>query len=428
MINLSNKIFFILLMFFPLSVLVGPSVSLINIVIISAMYLYFFLKFKHYNFLLKDKTVRILLFLYLYFVFNTLISLSIENSIYRNLGFIRFVLFFLATNYIFFTIKTSTKIFFVWTIVFLIFIFDVYFERFSGANIFGWGATSLNGVPQPHGERVVSFFKDEPIAGAFINGFIFLILGYLLNVLKNKRHRNILFLTIILIFFFSVLITGERSNTLKALFGLILLVCLIDIFDFKSKIIFLIVLPILIILVVNNSNYLKHRYIGQIFSKIYTYKNLKNFENNIYIKHYKSGFEVFKNNPLTGVGNKNYRVETCSPKNKFKKNDYFCTTHPHQIYFEFLSEHGFIGTILLLYIFFKLIFKNLRVIIDSQNYLQIGAFAFLICNFLPLLPSGAFFSDFNISLFILNLSILYAVNEKTNIFFIKENKNDIFKI
>ena len=139
MINLSNKIFFILLLFFPLSVLVGPSISLINIVITSAMYLYFFLKFKHYNFLLKDKTVRLLTFLYLYLVFNTIISLSIENSIYRNLGFIRFVLFFLAINYIFFAIKTSAKIFFIWTIIFLIFIFDVYFERFSGANIFGWG-------------------------------------------------------------------------------------------------------------------------------------------------------------------------------------------------------------------------------------------------------------------------------------------------
>ncbi len=428
MINLSNKIFFILLLFFPLSVLVGPSISLINIVIISAMYLYFFLKFKHYNFLLKDKTVRLLIFLYLYLVFNTIISLSIENSIYRNLGFIRFILFFLAINYIFFAIKTSTKIFFIWTIIFLIFIFDVYFERFSGANIFGWGATSLNGVPQPHGERIVSFFKDEPIAGAFINGFIFIILGYLLNVLKNKKYRNIIFLITILIFFSAVLITGERSNTLKALFGLILLICLIDIFDFKSKITFFIVLPILIMIVVNNSDYLKNRYIGQIFSKIYTEKNLEYFENNIYIKLYKSGFEVFKNNPLTGVGNKNYRVETCSHKNKFKKNDYFCTTHPHQLYFEFLAEHGFVGIILLLYIFFKLIFKNLRVIIGSQNYLQIGAFTFLISNFLPLLPSGAFFSDFNISLFILNLSILYAVNEKTNIFFIKENKNDIFKI
>ena len=45
--------------------------------------------------------------------------------------------------------------------------------------MFGWGAQEINGIPQPNGSRVVSFFKDEPIAGAYLNGFIFLILGYL---------------------------------------------------------------------------------------------------------------------------------------------------------------------------------------------------------------------------------------------------------
>ena len=112
MTNSSEKIFFILFLLIPLSILIGPSVSLINIITMSIMYLYFFLKLKHYNFLIKDNTVRILLFLYIYLLFNTLISLSIENSIYRNLGFIRFILFFLSVNYLFFITKTSEKIFF----------------------------------------------------------------------------------------------------------------------------------------------------------------------------------------------------------------------------------------------------------------------------------------------------------------------------
>ena len=46
--------------------------------------------------------------------------------------------------------------------------------------MFGWGAQEINGIPQPNGSRVVSFFKDEPIAGAYLNGFIFFFfLGYL---------------------------------------------------------------------------------------------------------------------------------------------------------------------------------------------------------------------------------------------------------
>tara|TARA_B100001057_G_C22770180_1_gene919243 strand:- start:63 stop:1325 length:1263 start_codon:yes stop_codon:yes gene_type:complete len=419
MINLSEKFFSIFLLIIPISILIGPSISLLNIIFLGGFYLYFFIKLKHYDFLFKDKTIRIFSILYLYLIFNTFISLTVENSISRNLGFIRFILLFLAINYLFFISEKNKKIFFFWTTIFLVFIFDVYFERITGANIFGWGALSLDGVPQPHGNRIVSFFKDEPIAGAFINGFIFLISGYLLDILKYKKYRNIIFFIAILIFLSSVLITGERSNTIKAIFGLTLFICLIEIFDFKLKITFLIILPIVIILTVFNTDYLKNRFFDQIFSQIYSEKNLKKFNDNIYIKLYKSGFEVFKNNPLIGVGNKNYRVETCDEK-KAKKNEYFCMTHPHQIYFEFLSEHGLIGTILILYSFFILIFKNLRVIIVSQNYLQIGAFTFLICNFLPLIPSGAFFSDFNISLFILNLSILYAVNKKTNVFFLEK--------
>ena len=67
---------------------------------------------------------------------------------------------------------------------------------------------------------------------------------------------------------------------------------------------------------------------------------------NIYFNLYKSGYKVFKNYPIVGVGNKNYRVETCNPdNNKFK---YLCITHPHQLYFEFLSEHGLFGSIIVL--------------------------------------------------------------------------------
>ena len=100
-----------------------------------------------------------------------------------------------------------------------------------------------------------------------------------------------------------------------------------------------------------------------------------------------------------------------------KINDnYVLNTHPHQIYIEFLSEHGLVGTIILLSIFFYLIFKNLKIIIISRNSIQLGCFTYLIVNFLPILPSGSFFNDFSSTLFWINLSIMYACNKKTNIF------------
>ena len=226
---------------------------------------------------------------------------------------------------------------------------------------------------------------------------------------------------LIFIFFGSIIFTGERSNTIKAFFGITLFILILDNFRIKHKVIFFILLLASIIFVIYNSSYLKNRYVGQLFY-YFLEKDSKKIEESTYYKLYKSGYNVFKNYPLLGVGNKNYRLEVCEDSQKTKKNDYSCNTHPHQVYFEFLSEHGLIGTIILLVIFFALIFKNLNEIIKSRNYIQMGSFVYLIGIFLPLLPSGSFFSDFNITLFFLNFSLMYAINKNTNIFFIKKNK------
>ena len=42
-----------------------------------------------------------------------------------------------------------------------------------------------------------------------------------------------------------------------------------------------------------------------------------------------------------------------------------------------------------------------------------------------MIPSGAFFSDFNITFFMLNLSLMYAVSDKTNIFKDKINSGPL---
>ena len=61
-------------------------------------------------------------------------------------------------------------------------------------------------------------------------------------------------------------------------------------------------------------------------------------------------------------------------------------------------------------------FKILKSILMSRNHIQIGAFTFVVINFIPFLPGGSFFSDFNITLFWINFSIMFASSEKTNIF------------
>ena len=416
-----NKLFFILLSLFPISIVIGPSISMANTFLIIFLYLFFFFKHQHYKFLYYNKTLRLLCLLYIYLIFNTLISVNYEIGLNRNLGFIRLILLFIGINYYFYISKKNFNFFTIWLIVLLVFVTDVYIERLSGTNIFGWGPAEIDGTLQPDGMRVVSFFKDEPIAGAYIMGFVFIMYGYLLSILKNDIYKKTLYFSLFFILLFSIILTGERSNSIKSIFCFFLFITIIDVIKLKSKIIFFVFLIISITLTILNSDYLKQRYFGQLYYEAFVVKDSKFFKENLYIKLYKSGYNVFANSPFLGVGNKNYRFETCNNDlEKIKKFNYLCSTHPHQIYFEFLSEHGLIGTAILLSIFFYLIFRNLKIIILSQNYIQIGSFVYLLSVFLPFVPSGSFFSDFNLTFFFINLSLLYAVNKDTNIFYVEK--------
>ena len=400
----------------PISIVLGPTISLINIIIISLFY--FFQYFKNEKVVVNDiKAIISLLILYIYLVFNTLISIDPTSGLGRNIGFIRFVFFFLSINFIFFKFKNSKNIFKAWTIVLVILIFDIYVERITGSNLFGFGKTQIDGVLQPHGMRIVSFFKTEPIAGAFVTGFIFIVSGYLIDSFKKKEKLRIIISSLLLLGFIGILITGERSNTIKAFFGMILFFLFTDFLNWKSKIFCLLLFIIFLCSTIYSSEYLKTRYVGQLLGQIKTEESRNKFaENSLYFKLYNSGISVFKNNLIFGVGNKNYRIETCDEKKNKVHKDYYCLTHPHQTYIELLSEHGIFGTVIILSIIFYLLFRLLRQIVKSQNYIQIGSFIFVLINFIPFLPSGSFFSDFNLSLFMINFSLMYAVNKETNIF------------
>ncbi len=412
--NLLNKenIFFLLFSFLPVSIIIGSTISLINLIILSLFFLIVLLIEKNFDFL-NHLAVKLIFFLYLYLIFNSFISLNYEIGIARNIGFLRIIILFIFINYFFFYFENEKKLLNIWTIILSIFIIDIFIEYFFGSNIFGWGAVSINGVPQPDGTRIVSFFKDEPVAGAFISAFILLIFGHGLKNFDNK----ILTLIFLSIAFTALVMTGERSNTLKIFLGIIIFFLFFDFFKVKTKIMIFLLFTFLFGLIISQSEYLKIRYVGQIYEKVNNKENLKRFvDDNIYIRLYKSGYSVFKNYPFFGVGNKNYRIETCKNKNDQLKFNYKCLTHPHQLYFEFLSEHGLVGTIIILSILFYLMYMILKSIILSRNYIQVGSFIFVLVNFTPLLPSGSFFSDFNITLFWINFSIMFACNKKTNIF------------
>ena len=405
--------FFILFSLLPASIILGPAISLFNILLINFSFIGLIVYTKEYKFL-SNKTVKLILILWLYLIFNSIISKDFSIGALRNLGFIRFIILFCSFNYFFYHKSFFDKILIIWTLTLFILTVDVYIESIVGTNILGYG--------QEYGKRIVSFFKDEPIVGGYVNAFYLIIVGYLFS-LSHKFSVNYKYLILLISLFFlsAILLTGERSNTIKAIVGLSIFYSINNDFKIKEKLISILLAVLLIGSLISSSDFLKLRYKDQILYPIRNFLNadVKSIEDesnsgiSIYASLYKSGYSVFKNYPLFGVGNKNYRVETCV---EIKKPNYLCNTHPHQIYFEFLSEHGFIGTIILLFVFFSLIFGKLKIILESRNYIQIGCCIFLFNLYIPFLPSGAFFGDYNFTIFWLNLSLMYALNKKTNIF------------
>ena len=410
--NILNSYFLLLFSFIPASIIVGPAVSLINILLIDFSFILLILYKKDYSFFF-NKTVKFIILLSLYLIFNSIISKDFSISANRNFGFVRFGILFLAFNYFFYNKSFINRVLIVWITTLFILSLDTYIESFFGQNILGYG--------EKHGRRIVSFFKDEPIVGGYINGFYLIIIGYLFYINKNTSNKYKYIILIFSIFFITaIILTGERSNAIKAVFGFFLFYFFNDFFKFKEKIFSILLLILIFVFLLNTSNFLQFRYGGQFFKPIISVFQVNNefnkknkLKDNLYIRLYQSGFEVFKKYPVFGVGNKNYRLETCSNE---KNSKYFCSTHPHQIYFEFLAEHGLIGSMILFFILFNLIFSKIRTVINSNNYLQLGCLIFLITSFIPFLPSGAFFTDYNLTIFWINLSIMYSIEKKTNVY------------
>jgi O-antigen ligase len=107
-----------------------------------------------------------------------------------------------------------------------------------------------------------------------------------------------------------------------------------------------------------------------------------------------TAISIFKENPLTGAGIKTFS-HIC---NKVNYKSSVCSTHPHSIYPQILSEIGIFGFLIIVSIFFIILGLNLKMkfsLTDDDNLkksfyvLNTG----IIINILPFIPSGSFFNN-----------------------------------
>jgi O-antigen ligase len=92
----------------------------------------------------------------------------------------------------------------------------------------------------------------------------------------------------------------------------------------------------------------------------------------------------------------------------YKYTENRCSTHPHQIYLELLSELGIIGTLLIVFFIIFISAKSFLIYFKNYNLLILAPTLYIISIFMPLIPSGSFFTSFGATLFWLNIGIILS--------------------
>ena len=401
--------------FLPLTLISGPflsdlSLSLISIIFLCNKEVYLNKKyFKNYFFLF-------FIILNLYFVASSLLSENILVSLKSSFFYFRFYVFAIAVWYILDKDEIWLERFFnILKISFIILLIDGFIQYFFGKNIIG-----LELQPGP---RVSSFFGDELILGSYLSRLLPVLFGLLIYFYKGNKVKLYIFSSFFLIFAdVLTFLSGERTAFFIINLSSILIIFLINNFrNFRLATYFISIL--IIILSTNIIPTSKSRIIDQTIDQIGLNNNGKKYLiSPEYERIYKTGYEIFKENKIFGAGPNMFRIK-CKNFELIDKNNYQCTTHPHSVYLQILSETGILGLIIFVNIFLGICFLTFKhfifKIFKKQNYIQDDLTVCLIVSVFistfPFIPSGNFFNNYISIIYFLPVGILlWKMNSKNN--------------
>ena len=393
--------------FFLVGLVYGPSLT-------NLFYLIFFIFFIHqlytkqiiikFNF----NTVFIIQCIFcLYLILNSYFITNESTLFYKSLFYFRFLLVAFIISKI---IKDNDHTFKFICLIFLLFsIFlslDIIYQSQTGFDIFGYQAGLCvypDGKFNPNDcERFSGFFGDEYIAGNFLTTYgIFFLYFFFNKIKKNIFNIFLLSLSFILIIM-AIMISGERNAFLSIL--LILFFNALFNKKLRKNIIYLIFIFLLILpFAFKKFKHIKYRYVD------WPMTNISSHSGNTFQKllqtpwgaHYVTAYDIFIDNKIFGSGYKSFRNECRKDiydyktlNKKYNLNILYsgCSSHPHNMYIELLSETGLIGFTLFFILFYFIIlkpyFKNINHVKNRQDV--IFALSIIFCILFPLRPTGSF--------------------------------------
>ena len=204
-------------------------------------------------------------------------------------------------------------------------------------------------------------------------------------------------------FVVTILLSGERMASLLIMMG-IFIYYLFKGLKKPKKFLYLILISFVILFVFLNNHNVAKRFKEISHEKFGLTKDLK-IKNSYWGAHFLAAYEIFKDHPIIGVGSKNFRNEVC--KKKYENIDSTrasnrCTTHPHNVVLEILSEQGILGMMIFLMILYNLL-KGINLF---KEICLLSFISFLIFLW-PLGTAGSIFTSWNGTFLWMNFAILF---------------------
>ena len=440
----SNKsLFNFLILFIPLSLMLGNLVTNINIVLIC---LFGLIKYKFQIFKLDQKVYQYLLYSFFgYLIVITLVKYlpalydktlyvdlykydALKENIIKSFLFLRYLIFFLVINKLIQEKILNIKLFFISCAFFSsILAIDIFIQVVTGSDLLGY--TIINNRPS-------GFFGSELVAGGYLQKFsLFFVFG-IAFLFNTKSKKMFFFLSISMFFFFlAILLTNNRMP---------LLIFLGSIFIFFwlekkiRKFFFILFLTSLItiflgIKIFTSSYSEKIEFTGPVMSFYYTTKELiqkgpelfyygklderVQMGSNGHLLVFNTGIQQWKKSKIFGNGMKS-TIINCKYNTPFL----VCTSHPHNYIIEILLDVGIIGFILIYTLFFLAtlnFFKFYNNTTDLRlKLISVPFFLITFFEFFPLRSSGSFFTTNNsvviflMLAFFINISRLHSEDKK----------------
>ena len=400
-----NKLLSYLTLVFPASLIAGPLIPEIILGLVSIIVNYQIIRSKKFFYYNSKFSIFFLVF-WAYLLLNSLLTENIIWSLKTSVFYFRYYIFSIA---IFYLIENDyldlKKLLLSLFITFIILIIDLFIQYNIGKNLLGF--------PNVKG-RYSGLFGDELILGSYLNKFYPLLVSLIYLKIHKNKFLNIFILSPIV--FLAIVITGERTASILCLI-FIFFISFILIDKSTHKIIYTLSLVLIFSIFIQYNPKIKDRFINDTlnlmlsekYEKFFQNKTMKYTEENkekvylvsvIHHGHYLSAYKLFLEKPIFGNGVNSFRNNCSKFKHKYK-----CSTHPHNIPIQILSEIGIVG----LFFYVLIIIFFIKGIIHKKNSMNLKILSIgMILYIFPFAPSGNFFNNWMNMIFYFLVGFYFA--------------------